>query len=405
MREKNKLNTLQQAIAALKRGEFIILVDDEKRENEGDLILAAEFATAEKINFMCHYGRGLICLPLTEEAFERLGIPMMVKHNHSRHQTAFGVSIGAATGISTGISTADRARTIRVACNPNSNHKDIVMPGHVFPLCAKPGGVLQRSGHTEGSVDLMRIAELQPAAVLCEIMNPDGSMARLLDLICFAKRHNLPIIRVEDIVAHRIQHEKLITPVSSAYLPVRNRGKFRIHTYRNCFTGVECIALVREPLDADVPCLVRLHSECLTGDVFASARCDCGVQLEMALEQIAVQGGVLLYLRQEGRGIGLGNKIKAYELQDQGLDTVQANHQLGFPADQRDYGIAVQMLQSLHIKQIRLLTNNPHKISNLQRYGIKVIDRIPLESPPTLDNIHYLRTKRDKLGHLLENIL
>ncbi len=396
-----KLSSIEQAITQLQQGNMIILVDDEHRENEGDLIIAAEHISADAINFMTHYGRGLICCPMMTEDFDRLGIPLMVQQNRSRNKTAFGVSIGASCGITTGISAADRAHTIKVAIAPNSTQKDIVMPGHVFPLRACAKGVLERPGHTEGSIDLMRLAGLCPAAVLCEIMNHDGSMARLPDLLVFAKKHQLPIVSIQDLVAYRLRYDTLLEEVSSSYLPVHNIGKFHIHTFRHLINGSEQIVLIGQPLDVTKPVLVRLHSECLTGDVFGSSRCDCGYQLHRALSYIADQGGVLLYLRQEGRGIGLSNKIKAYALQDQGYDTVEANHRLGFSADERDYGIAVQMLRALNINRLRLLTNNPDKLAKLQRYGLDVVERVPLEIQPTADNIRYLRTKREKLGHWL----
>ena len=395
------LSYIETAIAQLRQGKMIILVDDENRENEGDLVVAAEYVTPEVINFMTQYGRGLVCFPMAAECFDRLEIPMMTKNNGSKNKTAFGVSIGAAEGITTGISAADRAHTIKVAASPNSTAKDIVMPGHVFPLRACKGGVLERGGHTEGSVDLTRLAGLYPAAVICEIMNSDGSMARLPDLTVFAKQHHLPIVSMRDLVTYRLRNEKLLEAVSSSYLPLHEVGKFGIHTFRSMINNSEHIALVRQPLDLTHPVLVRIHSECLTGDVFGSARCDCGRQLDHAMAQIAGKGGVLLYLRQEGRGIGLSNKIKAYDLQDQGYDTVEANHQLGFSADERDYGVAAQMLRALGIERVRLLTNNPKKLSGLQDYGLNVIERVPLETVPTKDNIRYLKAKREKLGHWL----
>lgn len=396
------IKNIKQALTDLRQGKFIILVDAEDRENEGDLILAAEHATPEKINFMSRYGRGLICMPMAEEDFSRLQIPLMVKQNRSKQQTAFGVSIGAARGITTGISAADRARTIKTAVDPTSGPNDIVMPGHMFPLRARRGGVLERQGHTEGSTDLMRLAGLRPAAVLCEVMNEDGTMARMPQLKEFASKHKITIVTTQDLVTYRMQQEHIIEEMSAANLPIRNYGNFLIKTFRNKINNKEHLALIHGEINLKQPVLVRMHSECLTGDVFNSQRCDCGNQLEISLAKIAKVGGVLLYLRQEGRGIGLGNKIKAYALQEQGMDTVEANQHLGFAPDERDYGIGAQILRELGVSNIKLLTNNPNKLSGLERYGIKVSERIALETEPTKDNIHYLRAKREKLGHWLE---
>jgi len=398
---EDQFDSIEMAINQLQQGKMIILVDDDSRENEGDVVIAAEYVTPEAINFMIRHARGLVCLPMMPDDFDRLGIPLMVKDNTSRYHTAFGVSIGAAVGITTGISAFDRSKTIKTAVDLGSTRKDIVMPGHIFPLCARQGGVLERRGHTEGSVDLARLAGLRPAAVLCEIIKENGTMARLPDLLEFSKKYKLPIVSIQDLVAYRFKNEKLLVATSSSCLPTNDLGEFQIYSFRSTVNYVEHVALVRHPIHSDSPVLVRIHSECLTGDVFGSARCDCGWQLQYALEQIAKNGGVLLYLPQEGRGIGLTNKIKAYALQDEGLDTVEANHRLGFSADERDYGIAAQILKILGVTRLTLLTNNPTKLSALQKYGLEVIERIPLETVPTQHNIHYLRTKREKLGHWL----
>ena len=400
----NKLANIETAINDIRDGKMIILVDDESRENEGDLVMAAEKVTPEAINFMCRYGRGLVCLPMMSDDFERLNIPMMAKHNRSPYHTAFGVSFEAAEGVTTGISAHDRAKTILTAVDDNSAPQDIIMPGHVFPLKARQGGVLKRGGHTEGSVDIARLAGLKPAGVLCEIMSDDGSMARLPELLKFGEQYQLTVVSIQDLITYRINNEVLMEEVSASNLPLQDYGEFTIKTFKDYIDGGEQIALIsnRAAEDATKPPLVRIHSECLTGDVFGSARCDCGRQLELSLSEISKQGGVLLYLRQEGRGIGLSNKIKAYALQDSGLDTVEANHRLGFSADIRDYAMAAQLLHLLKMDTIRLLTNNPHKINSLEKYQIEVSERIPLETIPTRDNIHYLRTKRKKMGHLLD---
>jgi len=398
---KHVLSTIAEALEDLKQGKMVILVDDEDRENEGDLVMAAEKVTPEAINFMATHARGLICLALTSSTIDRLRIPMMVKENESPYGTAFTASIEAATGVTTGISAADRARTIQVAVDPNSTPRDIVMPGHIFPLRAREGGVLVRAGQTEGSVDLARLAGLRPAGVICEIMNADGTMARLGDLIPFAKKHHLKVISVADLIAYRMQNECLVKEVAVAELPVEPHGEFKIKVYESVIDGAQHIAMVKGDISPDEPTLVRVHSECLTGDTFGSSRCDCGAQLQASLAQIGRDGGVLLYMRQEGRGIGLANKIRAYALQDQGLDTVEANHRLGFKEDHRDYGIGIQILKYLGISRMKLLTNNPRKIYGLNGFGLEIVERMPIEMSPTLKNIQYLTTKREKLGHLL----
>lgn len=393
--------SIPEALEALRQGRMIILVDDEKRENEGDLVIAAEKVTAESINFMIKHGGGLICMPMTGAGLDRLGLPLMVNNNTSKYKTAFTVSIGAATGISTGISAPDRARTVQVAVSEQSSAKDISTPGHIFPLRAQEGGVLTRAGHTEGSVDLARLAGLKPAAVLCEVLKADGTMARLDDLVEFAKIHQLPIVSINDLITYRINHETLITELSSSNLPLQPYGEFTIKIFESHIDHAQHVALISKAAKTTKNTLVRLHSECLTGDIFGSSRCDCGWQLRASLQKIGKEGGVLLYMRQEGRGIGLANKIKAYALQEQGYDTVEANEQLGFAADQRDYGMGAQILRQLGIKQISLLTNNPAKIAGMERYGIEVVSREPLESVPNKDNVSYLRAKQSKLGHLL----
>ncbi len=397
----NSFVTIEEAIATLKAGKMIILVDDEKREDEGDLVIAAQSVTAEAINFMSRYGRGLICLSMTKEAIERLQLPMMTNNNRSPYGTAFTVSIEAAQGVSTGISVKDRAHTIKVAVNPSSGPAHVISPGHVFPLCAHPDGVLKRAGQTEGSVDLMRLAGLTPAAVICEIMNEDGSMSRRADLEYFSSTHQIPLVAINQLIEYRIRHENLTTEVAKTPIPLPTHGEFLMSVFHNSLDGAEHFALIKEPLSKNNPPLVRIHSECITGDVFGSCKCDCGAQLQLSLTQIAAEGGILIYLRQEGRGIGLANKLKAYALQEQGFDTVEANLQLGLPADSRDYAVAFQILKYLNFKEIRLLTNNPRKVEALKKYGLHVKERLPLTITPTQENRAYLKTKQEKLGHLL----
>jgi 3,4-dihydroxy 2-butanone 4-phosphate synthase/GTP cyclohydrolase II len=402
MHDPSPFSSIEDAIAHFREGKLVVIVDDEDRENEGDLAIAAEKVSPQAINFMAKHGRGLICLALSEERCKELDLPLMVETNTSPFGTAFTVSIEARGKTTTGISAADRAATILTAIDPATRPDDLLRPGHVFPLRARKGGVLKRAGQTEASVDLASLSGLQPAAVICEIMNDDGTMARVPDLTSFCQRHGLLMITVSDLIRYRLGHETLVRKIASPRLPTAY-GDFRIHAYRSDITDDENVALVMGEIDPEEPVLVRVHSQCLTGDIFISARCDCGAQLEQALTKIAQEGrGVLLYLLQEGRGIGLMNKLRAYELQEQGHDTVEANERLGFRPDQRDYGIGAQILRDLGVRKMRLMTNNPSKYIALNGYGLEIEERIPLEVPPTDGTRDYLRTKREKLGHLLK---
>ena len=396
-------STIEEAIEDIRQGKIVVVVDDENRENEGDLTMAAQFVTPEAINFMAKEGRGLICLALTHERCDELGLNLMAAKNESAFETAFTVSIEARSGVSTGISAADRARTIQVAIDAQTSPRELVQPGHVFPLKAKAGGVLERVGQTEAAVDLARLAGLIPAGVICEIMNDDGSMARVKDLAPYCERHSLKMVTVADLVAYRRRHEKLVERVVATKLPT-SFGEFVAVGYRSLVDNKHHVALVKGDVENVDDVLVRVHSECLTGDVFHSLRCDCGQQLESALSMIEREGrGVLLYLSQEGRGIGLLNKLRAYKLQEEGFDTVDANLRLGLPADLRDYGIGAQILVDLGLESIRILTNNPKKISGLAGYGLSVTDQIPIEHVSNPHNEAYLRAKRDKLGHMLHH--
>lgn len=398
---QHSLATIEEALELLKAGKMIILMDDEDRENEGDLVMAAEHVTPEAINFMSRFGCGLICLPMADELIDKLQLPMMAQNNRSPYGTAFTVSIESATGVSTGISAKDRAHTIQVAIDAKSGPEDIISPGHVFPLRAKANGVLERTGQTEGSVDLARLAGLVPAAVICEIMNEDGTMSRRDELSLFSKQHNIPLVTIKDLVQYRIRHELLVRAAATARIPLANQGMFDMTVFDNDLDKAEHFALVKQPLFANQVPLVRIHSECVTGDIFHSTKCDCGKQLQSSMDLIAAEGGVLIYLRQEGRGIGLANKLKAYALQEQGLDTAEANLKLGLPVDDRDYAMAYQILKFLGIDVLRLLTNNPLKLEALTAYGLHIKERVPLETEVTSENRSYLQTKKEKFGHLL----
>ena len=398
---RKKFNSIESVVADIQKGKMVIVVDDADRENEGDLIMAAQFITPAAVNFMAKHGRGLICVPTTSERLQQLGIERMVRQNRESHKTDFQISVDAARGISTGISAADRAETIRIMAEPTAVPDDLVQPGHMFPLRAQPGGVLQRAGHTEAAVDLVRLAGCRPITVICEIMSDDGSMARLPELLKFAKKHRLKICTIADLIHHRRTQEKLVEHIETVKMPTEH-GEFDLHLYRSKIDGKHHLALVSGNIAGKKNVLVRVHSECLTGDVFGSRRCDCGPQLHHAMKQISESGGgVLVYMRQEGRGIGLAPKIKAYKLQEQGYDTVEANQKLGYGMDLREYGLGAQILADLGLKTIRLLTNNPKKVVGLEGYGLKITEQVPIRTKSNPHNERYLETKRQKMGHLL----
>jgi 3,4-dihydroxy 2-butanone 4-phosphate synthase / GTP cyclohydrolase II len=402
-RRTSPFATIEEAIEDIRQGKFVVVVDAADRENEGDLTIAAQFATSEAINFMATHARGLICLCLTEERCDELGLRQMAENNEAPLQTAFTVSIEAREGVTTGISAQDRSRTIQVAIDPTKGPGDVIQPGHVFPLRARGGGVLNRAGQTEAAVDLARLAGLNPAGVVCEVMKDDGTMARVPDLIEYCERHGFKLVTVADIIEYRRRTEKLVERTTTVRLPTAY-GEFTAVAFRETLTGKHHVALVRGRVEGAENVLVRVHSECLTGDVFHSLRCDCGEQLELALERLAAEDrGVLLYMTQEGRGIGLLNKLRAYELQEAGLDTVEANLELGLPADAREYGIGNQILADLGLTTIRILTNNPKKLTGIEGFGLTVVEQVPIETKPTAENRRYLETKRDKLGHRLHH--
>src|SRR3989304_1217420 len=399
------IKRIEEALRQIREGKIVILVDDEDRENGGDLCMAAELATPETINFMAKYGRGLICVTLTEKRADELNLPPMVDDNTSLYRTAFTISIDARDGVTTGIPASDRAKTILTCVDENTVPGDLVRPGHIFPLRARTGGVLVRTGQTEGSVDLSRLSGLKPAGVICEIMNEDGSMARMKDLEAFSREPGLLIVTIADIIEYRLKKDRLVTRAAEAVVPSRHGGEFKAIAYTNEVDAHEHLALVKGEIDPEEPILVRVHSECLTGDVFGSERCDCGEQLKGAMKMIEKEGkGILLYMHQEGRGIGLVNKIKAYALQDKGLDTVEANEKLGFKADLREYGIGAQILLDLGVKKMRIMTNNPKKIKGLEGFGLEIVERVPIESTPHKKNLKYLKVKKDKMGHLISNL-